>query len=55
VTGPFCGLPAAVHIISRAPGWGLVALFSCAGHADIARAGGIVLTEHPYRQECTGE
>lgn len=55
---PSCDELAAVHLALRADGWGVVGLLTCAGHEMIARETGVVLAEHPTRDECrfsTGE
>lgn len=49
---PACGVPSATHILSKAPGWGPVALDTCADHASLARAAGAVMAEHEYGALC---
>ena len=47
-----CDAVPTVHILSDAPGWGVVALASCAPHAPFARAAGVVMIEHEYARAC---
>lgn len=52
---PLCGVPATVHVLGRAGGWGLVNLPTCDDHLSIARAGcAEIADEHPA-EGCDGE
>ncbi len=47
-----CGQPAAIHVLTDSPGYGLVALASCAEHASVARAAGPAIDEHVHHGVC---
>ncbi len=50
--GEACGINPALHILTDAPGWEVVALATCDAHAAFARSAGQWLREHPYGPDC---